>query len=101
MNTIKFLKLSFEQYDAYIPPTQLKILHIKLIKIELCFRQRKEMAKIEEKSKELKERIKKTKHKSRLYEMENGENGEQDILVNNIEREVLSDEEIEEDIKFD
>ena len=59
------------------------------------------MAKIEEKSKELKERIKKTKHKSCLYEMENGENGDQDILVNNIEREVLSYEEIEEDIKFD
>ena len=62
------------------------------------------MAKIEEKSKEVKERIKKTTKKSYLYEMENGENGEngeEDILVNNIETEVQTDEEIEEDIKFE
>ena len=59
------------------------------------------MAKIEEKSKEVKERIKKTTKKSYLYEMEKGENGEEEILVNNIETEVQTDEEIEEDIKFE
>jgi hypothetical protein len=56
------------------------------------------MAKIEEKSNELKERIKRTKHKSRLYEMENGENGEEDILVNNVEEELQMYEEINRDI---